>query len=145
MSKPFPVTSTSVETPSIRRVCRVLGRASVSDVIASGGCYSCRPVAGSLTYSQHSWGNAVDLFPKGAHDPELVQAYLRRIANAVVRHATTRTVANRGRRLPIAQVIDHDARRIWEPGKGWHPYSGTTGAHVHVSGAPMHTGRPPCA
>lgn len=145
----YPVYSTSLETPAIARVNRVLARAKVGRLIASGGVYNCRNVAGSSTYSQHSWGNAVDLFPK-AWNAKVefmgdVQAELRAIADAVVRHATTRTVANRGRKLAVSQVIDHDNGRIWEPGKGWQVYHGTIGPHVHVSGAPLRTGKPACA
>lgn len=145
MKKPFPINSTSVITPAIARTGRVLGRAKINERIAYAGCYNCRPVQGSYTYSQHSWGNALDLFPVGHNDPDLTQADLRKIADAVVLHATKRTIANRGRKLAVSQVIDHDARRIWQRGIGWRPYTGTTGAHVHVSGEPLRTGKPACA
>lgn len=138
----FPVESTSVETRAIRRVVRVLKRLGVSDLIDHGGVYNCRPVAGSTTFSQHSWGNAVDLFPTSGGDHNVKR---HGIAANLVWQATHRTFANRGLRIPVAQVIDHDARRIWEPARGWFTYTGTTGDHVHVSGAPMFYGRPPCA
>ena len=142
---PFPVSSTSVETDHIKRIARVLGRSKVNERISSAGCYNCRTVAGSSSYSQHAWGNALDLFPKGHKDPELVQVDLRAIARAVVAHATKVTIANRGRKLRVAQVIDHDARQIWTPSSGWQVYTGTTGAHIHVSADPMRTGKPSCA
>jgi hypothetical protein len=145
----FPVYSTSVETRAIKRVVRVLQRAKVAQFIASGGVYNCRSIAGSSTFSQHAWGNAIDLFPKSGPwvDKKFTttDAELARIADAVVRQTTRRTIANRGRKLPVSQVIDHDNRRIWTPGEGWHPYTGTTGAHVHVSGKPLFSGTPPCA
>lgn len=146
----FPVNSTSIETDAIKRVVRVLERAKVSRLIASGGVYNCRTVSGSSTYSQHAWGNAIDLFPRsGAVTKEEfkgdVDKELRAIANAVVWQATHKTTANRGRKIPASQVIDHNNRRIWTPADGWHLYTGTTGAHVHVSGSPLRSGTPPCA
>jgi hypothetical protein len=63
----------------------------------------------------------------------------------VVYQAKHRTKANRFRKLDVAEVIDHDGRRIWTPSQGWHDYNGTTGTHIHVSAAPLKTGRPPCA
>lgn len=139
----FPVYSTSTTTPQVRRIVRILHRAKVRNRIARAGVYNCRRIAGSSSWSQHSWGNAVDLFP----DPPVFddQADLRAVANAVVQQATRRTPANRGRRLAVARVIDHDAGRQWTPGQGWHAYGGTRGPHVHVEGAPARIGTPPCA
>jgi hypothetical protein len=139
----FPVYSTSVETPAIARTIRVLLRSRIAPLIDHAGVYNCRRIAGSTTFSQHAWGNAVDLFPKGG--PENADEACARIARAVVRQATHRTLANRGRKLAVAEVIDHQAGRIWTPSRGWHAYSGTRGPHVHVSGAPLRTGTPPCA
>lgn len=145
----FPVYSTSVITPQIRRVIRVLMRTPAAAFIDHAGVYNCRPIAGTSTWSQHAWGHAVDLFPqpkrttkRGYVDSDEARTI---IANAVVRNATRRTVANRGRKLRVAQVIDHDGRRIWTPERGWHAYTGSLGNHVHVSGAPLKTGTPPCA
>lgn len=139
--KTFPVNSTAVETSAAKRVARVLARRPVSDIIAYAGCYNCRKVSGSSTWSQHSWGNALDLFP----EPSQVPARRREaIRDAVVYQATHRTVANRFIKLPVSQVIDHDGRKIWTPEHGWQIYTGTTGNHVHVSGAPYKTGVPPC-
>jgi hypothetical protein len=139
----FPVYSTSVETAAVKRIVRVLRRAKVAPYIARAGVYNCRPIAGSSSWSQHSWGNAVDLFPKLPIGDDAADR--RRIAAAVVAQAKHRTLANRGRRLAVAEVIDHSGRTIWTPSQGWHPYTGTTGDHVHVSGAPLRTGTPPCA
>ena len=138
----FPVNSTSVQTSAIKRTLACLQRAEIERVIGYAGVFVCKKIIGSSSWSQHSWGNAADIFPKGGGP---TQERLRAIANAVVYHATHRTKANRFRKLDVAEVIDHDGRRIWTPGAGWHPYGGTTGAHIHVSGAPLKTGVPPCA
>lgn len=138
----FPVNSTSVGTASIERFERVMQRTKVGDgTISYAGRYICKRISGSVSYSQHSWGNADDLFPTLGG----TQFKLRRIANAVVYQATHRTIANRWRKLEVAEVIDHDAGRIWTPSQGWHPYGGTTGAHIHVSAGPLMTGIPACA
>ena len=139
----FPVFSTSVETDAIKRIVRVVQRTKVAKRIAQGQVFSCRKIAGSSTWSQHAWGNAVDLFPKG--DIEAHAAIRKAIANTVVWQATHRTVANRMQRLDVAEVINHDARTIWTPSGGWRTYSGSTGDHVHVSGSPLKSGTPPCA
>lgn len=138
----FAVNSTTVETPAIARVVRVIKRHPDSDLIAYGAVYNCRPVAGSTTWSQHAWGNAVDFFPTSGGDQN---AKRKTIADQLVRQATQATLINFGVRLPIAQVIDHDARRIWQPSTGWIVYTGTLGNHVHVSGYPMFNGSPPCS
>jgi hypothetical protein len=140
----FPVYSTSVQTAAIKRLNRVMQRAKVSPKIDHAGVYNCRRINGSSSWSQHSFGNASDLFPKGS-------TYLakkencKRIAGAVVYQATHRTKANRFRKLKVSEVIDHENRRMWTPLSGWRPYSGSTGLHVHVSGAPKKYGTPGCA
>lgn len=140
----FAVNSTSVQTAAIERACRVLGRTKAARHIAYGAVYNCRKISGSSSWSQHSWGNAVDLFPKTGND--VADARDRRIiAAAAVYQATHRTRANRFKKLDVAEVIDHDGRRIWTPEYGWHAYGGTTGNHVHVSGSPLKSGTPPCA
>jgi hypothetical protein len=139
----FPVQSTSVETDAIARVVRVMERTRAAKKISYGAVYNCRKIEGSSVYSQHAWGNAIDLFPTlPASDDDRDRKI---IADAVVYHTTHKTMANRGRKLDVAQVIDHSGGRIWTPALGWHPYSGTAGDHVHVSGSPMRDGIPPCA
>jgi hypothetical protein len=141
----FPVNSTSVGTAATKRIERVLQRAKVGSgktrIIAYAGRFVCKQISGSSSWSQHSYGNADDLFPT----PGDTQKKLRNIADAVVYQAKHRTVANRGRKLDVAEVIDHDARKIWTPSQGWHAYGGTTGSHIHVSAAPLRSGRPACA
>ena len=102
------------------------------------GVFSCRKIAGTNYWSQHAWGNALDLFPKDSRDND-------EIAGAAVTQATKRTFANRGRKLDLSNVIDHLNGRIWTPGTGWHEYNGTVGPHVHVQAAPIKTGTPACA
>ena len=134
----FPINSTSVMTTACERVCRVMQRVARAGLIERGGVYSCRLIAGTSTWSQHSWGNALDLFPT-------LGIYNNDIAEAAVTQATKRTVANRGRKLELSNVIDHLNSRIWTPGTGWHEYTGTVGPHVHVQAAPIKTGVPACA
>jgi len=141
----FPINSTSVWTPSCERICRVMQRAKVANVIAYAGVFSCRKIEGSTSWSQHSWGNATDLFPKGALEYAVKRAHCRAIADATVYQATHRTKANRFRKLDVARVIDHENRRDWTPQDGWTDYGGTTGLHIHVEGQPTKTGTPACA
>ena len=145
----FPVNSTSVQTAPCSRLATVMGRTKVGSgktrVISYAGCFVCKRISGSSSWSQHSWGNALDLFPTSGRIPEVEQSYLRHIADSVVYQATHKTRANRFRRLDVAEVIDHDAGRIWTPSQGWHSYGGTTGPHIHVSASPLRTGNPPCS
>ena len=134
----FPINSTSVITPSCERVCRVMQRVAREGLISYGGVFSCRKIAGTNYWSQHAWGNALDLFPTN-------NKYNDEIARAAVTQATKRTFANRGRKLDLSNVIDHLNGRIWTPGTGWHEYNGTVGPHVHVQAAPIKTGTPACA
>ncbi len=144
----FPVLSVSTITAPCKRFALVvMQRTHVGQgperIIDHGGVYNCRrSSANSSVWSEHAWGNATDLIPTPGED----QAAKRRaIAEAAVRQATKRTIANRGRKVPIAHVIDHDARRIWSVGVGWHAYGGSLGNHVHVDFLPYRTGVPPCA
>jgi hypothetical protein len=100
--------------------------------------FSCRKIADTNYWSQHAWGNALDLFPKDSKNND-------EIAGAAVTQATKRTFANRGRKLDLSNVIDHLNGHIWTPGTGWHDYKGTVGPHVHVQAAPIKTGTPACA
>ena len=141
----FPILSTAYGTAATKRIERVLQRSNVGSgstrIISSASRFACRKISGSDSWSQHAYGNADDIFPTAGD----TQAKLRHIADAVVTQATTRTVANRGRKLDVAEVIDHDAGRIWTPSEGWHAYGGATGAHIHVSGKPLRSGTPACA
>lgn len=140
----FPVGSTSVITDSCERICRVMRQARIARIIDYAGVFACRQIDGSSSWSQHAWGNAVDLFPKGTEYAER-KARCYKIANAVVWQAKHKTAVNNRRKLPVAEVIDHENGRIWTPGASWGPYGGNTGLHVHVTAAPKKTGVPPCA
>ena len=138
----FPVYSTSVQTPPIERLIRVLMRSHIAPLIHHAGVYNCRRIYNSSTWSQHAWGNGADLFPSpDADDNEACEA----IAQGVVLQATKRTKANWGRKLQLAEVIDHQNMTMWTRATGWKPYGGTHGPHVHVTGEPKRTGVPPCA
>lgn len=137
----FPVESTSVETAATKRVVAVLQRLDVARKIDHAGVFACRSIAGSSAWSDHSWGAAVDLFPKGSKDA----ATRREIAHAIVYQATHRTKANRFRRLRVRYVIDHDGRAMWTRSEGWHGYTGSAGDHVHCSNGRAPNGTPPCA
>lgn len=113
-------------------------RVANEEKIRSGGVFNCRKISGTNVWSQHAWGNALDLFPTESR-------FNDEIARAAVTQATKRTVANRGRKLELSNVIDHLNSRIWTPGTGWHDYSGSVGPHVHVQAAPIKTGTPACA
>jgi hypothetical protein len=130
-------------TASCERICRVLQRARREKLVQYGAVFACRKIAGSTVWSQHAWGNALDLFP--FPQSTNISRDCQNIAEMAVYQAKHRTRANRGRKLALSNVIDHQNRRIWEPGKGWRAYTGTHGPHVHVQAAPIKTGNPPCA
>ena len=132
----FPVSSTSVQTAACARFVRVMQRSNAEPLIEHGGVYNCRTVAGSSTYSQHAWGNAIDLFAKQSKD-------LLAIADNAVLQATKRTKANRGRKLPVHRIIVQD--KTWVKGAGWFGYGGVYHTHVHVDFEPNRYGVPPCA
>jgi hypothetical protein len=88
------------------------------------GAYVCKSIATSGTLSQHSYGNALDVFFDSlSHQDE--------VADAVV--------ANRQLLGPF-HVISKD--RIWTKDVGWHDYVGEYHRHLHVDFDPQLTG--PC-
>ena len=132
----FPVVSTSVETKACRRFIRVMQRSKVARLIHEGQVFNCRVIAGTNEYSQHAWGNAVDLMAAGAN--------LRDIAYNAVDQGTQRTLGNRGRLCRVERVIYET--REWRRGSGWFAYTGEPHTdHVHVDFWPNRTGTPPCA
>lgn len=113
-------------TPSVRRVHRfVLQRYLEAE---SWGRYSYRSIAGSSSWSQHSYK------PPNAEDwhlpstKELVEA-----GKAVVNQC----------KGDVAELIVD--RKIYTPSQNWHPYSGSCPhrKHFHVSGNPLKRGTPP--
>lgn len=135
----FPVRSTSTITPECAHFAFVVEQRSWPSrrrLIAAGGVFNCRHIVGSTSWSQHAWGNAIDLF--AAFNK------LDLIAENVVRQATRKTFANRGRLVPVHYIIVH--HRVWTKERGWHPFTGTPhDTHVHVDFLPEREGRPPCA
>lgn len=98
--------------------------------VVSWGIVNCRRIAGSQTWSQHAWGNGLDIHASFAVMTELA-SFLSDEADAG--------------RLPIAQILFDSS--VWTPREGWrHAVLSTPHTdHVHVSGAPMKEGTPPCA
>jgi len=138
----FKVNSTS----TITRECHefafdVMQRSSPSrnGKILYAGVYNSRHIAGQSSWSQHAFGNAIDLF---GHEADLDE-----IAHNVVLQRNESTYANRGDRQPVHYVIWKEGKGgIWSPTKGWHEYVGYhPPTHVHVDFDPLRTGRPPCA
>lgn len=91
------------------------------------GWYVARPVEGSSYWSEHAWGTAFDFGGSTVN--------LTRLSGYLVANAT---------RLGVVQVIWQTS--IWEPGKGWFPYTGVPHtSHVHISTANHGGLRPPWA
>jgi hypothetical protein len=89
-----------------------------------GGSYVCKHIAGSSQLSQHSYGNADDVFFDSIAHQEVVFV----------------AVVNGKCPVPVAHAIS--VRRIWEPGVGMHAYTGETHYHLHTDYLPQYSG--PC-
>lgn len=87
-----------------------------------GGGYVCKHIAGTYQMSQHSYGNAVDVFFNTSAQQDEVYAAVKRGAAPV----------------PIAHAISHN--HIWEPGSGEHYYSGEYHYHLHCDFSPQYSG-----
>lgn len=87
-----------------------------------GGSYVCKRIAGSSSMSQHSYGNAVDIF----------------FDSIVHQEKVFLDVVNGKAPLVIAHAIS--MRRIWEPGVGMHAYTGETHYHLHTDYIPQFSG-----
>lgn len=102
------------------------------------GCYACRRVSGSSSWSDHAWGDAID----------------RTAADGAPNDATTEWVARMAAagELPAAQILGSRSGRVVEARRrligSWKllPSSASTSHlwHVHVS-IREHSGTPPCA
>jgi hypothetical protein len=88
------------------------------------GAYVCKTVVGTSTLSQHSYGNADDVFFD-------TLAHQEQVADWVVAHQDL---------LHPFHVIS--ARRIWTKGVGWRYYTGDFHSHLHVDFDPQYSG--PC-
>lgn len=87
--------------------------------ISIGGIYSCRPILGSSTLSQHSYANAVDVF--GSSEAMNAAAYdLYRMAKAGL--------------IPVSQVLWNNKNLF----TGNYVYDHTN--HIHFSGDPLLSG-----
>lgn len=87
-----------------------------------GGGYVCKDIAGTSTLSQHSYGNAVDVFfDTAAHQDVVYEAVKHGAAPVGIAHA-------------ISQ------RAIWEPGTGEHYYGGEPHYHLHCDFIPQYSG-----
>ncbi len=138
MAKNFPVNSTSVTTPAVDRLIRVLRRAKIAEAILKGGVFNCRKTSGTSLWSAHARGDALDIFPVKADDIE-------RIREAVITHCTKPTLANFGR--PVKGIIFVVGRKTqWIRGQGKSPYPGIShDSHVHAAGSFSSPVKPPCA
>lgn len=119
-------------TPAIDKVYSAVFRnpAYANKGVVSWGIVNCRRIAGSSSWSQHAWGNGLDIHASFAVMTDLA-AFLAMEA--------------RDGRLPIAQILFDG--KAWTPDQGWHPanLSSPHTDHIHVSGSPMQGGTPPCA
>jgi hypothetical protein len=87
-----------------------------------GGSYVCKRIAGTSSMSQHSYGNAVDIFFDSiAHQEKVFVDVTNGKAPVAVAHAIS-------------------LRRIWEPGSGMHGYTGETHYHLHTDYVPQYAG-----
>ena len=87
------------------------------------GSYVCKSIAGSGgVRSQHSYGNAVDIFFDTITHQEVV----------------FRDVANGKSPVRVAHAIS--LSRIWEPGVGIHAYTGIRHYHLHTDYIPQYSG-----
>lgn len=89
------------------------------------GIVVCKKIAGSNTWSQHSWGNAVDFGGPGPWGSSGNITLLDKVNNYIQR------LWDEGL-LPVSQL-------------GWRNWSGHFPGHIHVSGDPYRHGTPPCA
>jgi hypothetical protein len=87
-----------------------------------GGSYVCKYVAGSRSPSQHSYGNAVDVF----------------FGSIAQQEAVFDAVRNRKAPVPVAHAIS--LGRIWEPGSGTRTYTGERHYHLHCDFVPQYSG-----
>ena len=138
----FPVNSVSaISKPCHEWAFDVAQRSwpSRHGLISFAGVFNCRHIAGSNSWSQHAFGNAIDEFAD--------ESNLEAIAHNAVLQATEKTFANRGVKQPVHYVIWKDgAGGIWSPDRGWHSYDGFhPPTHVHVDFLPEFEGTPPCA
>lgn len=81
--------------------------------------FNCRPIADSSTWSQHAWGNAIDVYPASTEQGWLIFEW---------------AVANKTR-LSLSTIC-------WQDRGGCDPNDHRD--HVHIAGSPKMVGTPPC-
>jgi hypothetical protein len=87
------------------------------------GSYVCKSIIGSGgVRSQHSYGNAVDVF----------------FGSLAQQDAVFMAVVNGKCPVRVAHAISRN--RIWEPGAGIHSYSGVYHSHLHTDYLPQYSG-----
>jgi len=87
-----------------------------------GGSYVCKYVAGSSERSQHSFGNALDVF----------------FGTLAQQMAVFHDIEQHQCPVPVAHAIS--GNRIWEPGVGEHGYTGEYHSHLHTDYIPQYSG-----
>lgn len=90
--------------------------------------FACKHIGSGSTWSQHAWGNAIDVMCSGDRQREL--------AHWAVNHADD---------LDVETVIY--LSKVWSRTQPvWHAYGGTPhDVHVHLDFRPPKLGTPPCA
>lgn len=101
-------------------------KATFGDSITQTGIVSIRPIAGTDTPSQHSYGNAVDIFCATDADESRVEAWA--IRNNV--------------RYSVRLVI-HNGYQWYKGARSRYPGSDPHTSHVHVDFWPQYGGTPP--
>ena len=98
------------------------------------GTQVCKVILGTNEWSQHSYGNAIDMAFRIAPPAGVDLPRQDKLADYLVLHAEE---------LEIEHVISRDM--AWTRGSGWNHYSGEYHYHVHVDCNPQGVGTPGCA
>lgn len=129
----FPINSTALYTVRLRRAVRLVqARVKLSACVGSAGVYNCRVTAGTDLLSAHAFGDAADLMFKSG----TTGAERDRLARAIIRDASEKTIVNHGKKTQVDFVVWHDGERNlqWVRGDGISTYSGASHAnHIHMA------------
>jgi hypothetical protein len=96
------------------------------------GSKVCKRISGSTSWSQHAYGNAIDLGFRVPPPTGFDMARQDRLAAYLVANADE---------LALEHVIHRD--HAWTRGAGWGSYGGEYHTHVHVDATPQGAGYPP--
>lgn len=116
----------------IHRVARA-AYAYDKDVVCLG-TQVCKKIYGTSVWSQHAYGNAIDLAFRLPPPVGFSMARQYQLADYL---------AEWGDDLEIGTIII--GHKVWSPSLGWHTYQGQYHTHVHVDCVPPGTGWPECA